>query len=129
MNRSRSLNDLRVAQSKKNKKNSFHKFSNDYPLRLSLRGEGHIFRLTLAIVDLYRFNFLLYKYAPTCERSTDNCVSPPLPLMAGKQASLSSAFRGYPIPKEGPDTGYVSKPGSNPILRGIPLAIAASAWV
>lgn len=50
--------------------------------------------------------------------------------MAGKQqASINSAFRGYPIPKEAPDTGYVSKPGSNPVLRGIPLAIAASAYV
>lgn len=49
--------------------------------------------------------------------------------MAGKQASISSAFRGYPVPKESPDTGYVSKPGANPILRGIPLAIAASACV
>lgn len=46
--------------------------------------------------------------------------------MAGKQAPLSSRFRGYPIPREGPDTGYANKPGSNPVLRGIPLGIAGS---
>lgn len=51
--------------------------------------------------------------------------------MAGTQAQapLSSTFRGYPVPRAGPDTGYVSKPGSNPTLRGIPLAIAGSACV
>lgn len=47
--------------------------------------------------------------------------------MAENEASISSAFRGYPIPKEVPDTGYVTKPGSNPIVRGIPLTIAGSA--
>jgi hypothetical protein len=46
--------------------------------------------------------------------------------MGGSQASISSAFRGYPVPKEAMDTGYVTKPGSNPIVRGILLTIAGS---
>lgn len=49
--------------------------------------------------------------------------------MTSSQDSIKYAFYGYPEPKEGPDTDYVVKPGSNPVLRGIPLAIAGSACV
>lgn len=38
-------------------------------------------------------------------------------------------FYGYPAPKEGPDFSYSPKPGTNPVVRGIPLVIAGSAAV
>lgn len=49
--------------------------------------------------------------------------------MANSQEPVKGNFYGYPEPKEGPDTGYTRKPGSNPIVRGIPLAIAGSLCV
>lgn len=50
-------------------------------------------------------------------------------MMTDAQAPIKSAFYGYPIPKQAAETGYVTKPGSNPVLRGIPLAIAGWAYV
>ncbi|KAK4091788.1 amidase [Purpureocillium lilacinum] len=35
-------------------------------------------------------------------------------------------FAHYPDPVEGPETGYDPKPGTNPVLRGLPLAAAAA---
>jgi hypothetical protein len=35
-------------------------------------------------------------------------------------------FLNYPTPKQGPDTGYQNDAGSNPVLRGLPLAIATT---
>jgi hypothetical protein len=34
-------------------------------------------------------------------------------------------FLNYPILKQGPDIEYQNDAGSNPVLRGLPLAIAA----
>ena len=34
-------------------------------------------------------------------------------------------FLNYPIPTLGPDIGYQNDAGSNTVLRGLPLAIAA----
>lgn len=45
------------------------------------------------------------------------------------QMSINSAFYGYPLPKKGPETAYVTKPGSNPILRGTALSVAGWACV
>ncbi|MCJ1346125.1 hypothetical protein MMC31_004337, partial [Peltigera leucophlebia] len=39
--------------------------------------------------------------------------------------SPKHAFYGYPIPKEGPDTGFTRKYLENPVLRGTQLGIAA----
>lgn len=39
--------------------------------------------------------------------------------------SETEAFYGYPIPKEGPDTGFTRKYSTNPVLRGTQLGIAA----
>lgn len=49
--------------------------------------------------------------------------------MAEGLNAIKYKFHGYPEPKEGPDTGYIREAGSNPIVRGIPLAIAGSACV
>ena len=38
-------------------------------------------------------------------------------------------YYGYPEAKEGPNTAYSNQPASNPVLRGIPLAIAGSVYV
>ena len=38
-------------------------------------------------------------------------------------------YYGYPEAKEGPNTAYSNQPASNPVLRGIPLVIAGSAYV
>ena len=35
-------------------------------------------------------------------------------------------FAHYPDPVEGTETGYDPKPGTNPVLRGLPLAAAAA---
>ncbi|KFA47141.1 hypothetical protein S40293_09522 [Stachybotrys chartarum IBT 40293] len=35
-------------------------------------------------------------------------------------------FNDYPKPVQGPDTDYVSKPATNPVLRGYPLSLAAT---
>lgn len=43
--------------------------------------------------------------------------------------SPKHAFYGYPIPKEGPDTGFTRKYLENPVLRGTQLGIAAWAYV
>ncbi|MCJ1270137.1 hypothetical protein MMC22_010031 [Lobaria immixta] len=40
------------------------------------------------------------------------------------QMSINSAFYGYPLPKKGPETAYVTKPGSNPVIRGTTLSVA-----
>ena len=50
-------------------------------------------------------------------------------MMMDDQATIKPAFYGYPMPKQAADTGYVVKPGSNPVLRGVPLAIAGWAYV
>lgn len=47
--------------------------------------------------------------------------------MAGE--GEAPAFYGYPAPKQGPETAYVKKLASNPVLRGIPLVIAGYLWV
>lgn len=47
--------------------------------------------------------------------------------MAGSQ--IKAGFIGYPKATEGPKSSYIHEPGSNPVLSGIPLAIAGSAWV
>lgn len=49
--------------------------------------------------------------------------------MAKDQVPNKPAFYGYPIPKKCLDTEYVNKPGSNPVIRGIPLEIAGWACV
>lgn len=57
-------------------------------------------------------------------------AQPILPeLMAEEQVSIDSAFYGYPLPKKGPETGYATKPASNPIIRGITLSGAGWAYV
>lgn len=43
--------------------------------------------------------------------------------------SHKQSFYGYPIPKEGPDTGFTRKDPKNPVLRGTQLGIAAWAYV
>lgn len=43
--------------------------------------------------------------------------------------SPNHAFYGYPIPKEGPETGFTRKHSVNPVLRGTQLGIAAWAYV
>lgn len=43
--------------------------------------------------------------------------------------SPKEAFYGYPVPKEGPDTGLTRKYAANPVLRGTQLGIAAWAYV
>lgn len=43
--------------------------------------------------------------------------------------SPKDAFYGYPIPNEGPDTGFIRERSKNPVLRGTPLGIAAWAYV
>jgi hypothetical protein len=35
-------------------------------------------------------------------------------------------FWNYPTPKQGSDVTYYNDAGSNPVLRGLPLAIAAT---
>jgi len=37
------------------------------------------------------------------------------------------AFYGYPEPKKGPETSYSPEPGTNPIVKGLPLVIAGAA--
>lgn len=39
------------------------------------------------------------------------------------------SFADYPEPIEGPDTGYEERVDSNPVLRGIPLAVGAALYV
>lgn len=41
----------------------------------------------------------------------------------------SASFAGYPDAVEGPDTGYTPKEETNPVLRGLPLAIGAALYV
>lgn len=48
--------------------------------------------------------------------------------MADIQNKIKAGYHNYPKAKEGPDTGYQNVPGSNPVLRGLPLAIAGSAY-
>lgn len=38
-------------------------------------------------------------------------------------------YYGYPEAKEGPSTAYSNQQASNPVLRGVPLAIAGSLYV
>ena len=44
-------------------------------------------------------------------------------------SEAAKGFVAYPKPREGPTTPYHFIPGSNPILSGLPLAIASSAAV
>lgn len=37
-------------------------------------------------------------------------------------------FANYPIPKQGPDAAYHNNAGSNPVLRGLPLAAAVTMY-
>lgn len=48
--------------------------------------------------------------------------------MADVQNRIKAGYHNYPKAKEGPNTGYENVPGSNPVLRGLPLAIAGSAY-
>ena len=38
----------------------------------------------------------------------------------------SSDFSGYPNEREGPETHHAPKAGTNPVVKGLPLAIAGS---
>lgn len=49
--------------------------------------------------------------------------------MAEHQACIKSGYYGYPEAKEGPRTPFSNTPGANPVLRGLPLAVAGSACV
>lgn len=49
--------------------------------------------------------------------------------MEKSQPPVKVGFYGYPEAKEGPNTAYSNQPASNPVLRGIPLAIAGSLYV
>lgn len=49
--------------------------------------------------------------------------------MSKARGPIKAGYYGYPEAKEGPDTGYTNTPSSNPVLRGVPLAIAGSACV
>ncbi|KAI4197071.1 MAG: hypothetical protein LQ350_006141, partial [Teloschistes chrysophthalmus] len=47
--------------------------------------------------------------------------------MLSKERDLSSQFYGYPQPRQAPETPpYVVPSGSNPVLRGLPLAIVGT---
>ena len=48
--------------------------------------------------------------------------------MSGETSSRPG-FYGYPESREGPETGYTSTPGKNPVVRGLPLALIGSASV
>ncbi|KAL6713839.1 ERAD-associated protein [Lecanora helva] len=47
--------------------------------------------------------------------------------MTDNQAPIKAGYYAYPLAKEGPKTTYSQTPASNPVLRGIPLAVAGSA--
>lgn len=49
--------------------------------------------------------------------------------MEKAQLPVKVGYYGYPEAKEGPNTAYSNQPASNPVLRGIPLAIAGSVYV
>ena len=40
----------------------------------------------------------------------------------------SAKFWNYPQPKQGPDVAYHNDAGSNPVLRGLPLAAATTLY-
>ena len=40
-----------------------------------------------------------------------------------------SKFYNYPQPEEGPKTSWAFKPGTNPVVKGVPLLAVASLWV
>ena len=56
-------------------------------------------------------------------------ISPFIKTMAEHQAYIKSGYYGYPPAKEGPKTPFSNTPGANPVLRGLPLAVAGSACV
>ncbi|CAD6566541.1 MAG: hypothetical protein ASARMPRED_009090 [Alectoria sarmentosa] len=47
--------------------------------------------------------------------------------MAETQAYIKSGYYAYPEAKEGPSAPFSNTPGANPVLRGLPLAVAGSA--
>ena len=49
--------------------------------------------------------------------------------MINFDVGTQKGYAGYPKAEEGPTTEYKSAPTSNPVLRGLPLAIAGSACV
>ena len=49
--------------------------------------------------------------------------------MAETHAAIKSGYYGYPEAKEGPRTPFSHTAGANPVLRGLPLAVAGSACV
>ncbi len=49
--------------------------------------------------------------------------------MAGPQACIKSGYYDYPEAKQGPKVPFSNTPGANPVLRGLPLAVAGSACV
>lgn len=49
--------------------------------------------------------------------------------MSEARNPIKAGYYGYPEAREGPNTGYTYTPSSNPVLRGVPLAIASSACV
>lgn len=49
--------------------------------------------------------------------------------MSEARNPIKPGYYGYPEAKEGPKTTYSNTPASNPVLRGVPLVIAGSAYV
>ncbi len=49
--------------------------------------------------------------------------------MERSRGPIKPGYHGYPEAKEGPKTTYKNAPASNPVLRGMPLAVAGSACV
>ena len=78
---------------------------------------------------LYCLVLSLFKSLYPHEASNRRLVPLLLKIMAKPQAYVKSGYYGYPEAKQGPTTPFSTTPGTNPVLRGLPLVVAGSACV